>query len=292
MAGDMRILVFGKTGQVARELADLCAIRGIEAAFLGRDKADLSDPDACAAIINVTDADVIINAAAYTAVDKAESEPELAWLVNAGAPGAMARAAKARDIPFLHISTDYVFDGTGTVPWLEDDETGPKGVYGQTKLDGEKCIVATNGAHLILRTAWVFSAHGSNFVKTMLRVGAERDELSVVDDQRGGPTPAAAIAAALLEIAAAFHTGRGISGVYHFAGTPALSWAGFAEAIFEGSANPPKINRIRSDQYPTPAVRPANSVLNCAKIKRIYGIEQPDWRIALKDVLTKLEGQT
>lgn len=292
MAADMRVLVFGKTGQVARELADLCALRGIEAVFLGRDQADLGDPDACAAAIGVTDADVVINVAAYTAVDKAESEPELAWLVNAGSPGSMARAAKDRGIPFLHISTDYVFDGTGTMPWHEDDETGPKGVYGQTKLDGEKCIIATDGAYLILRTAWVFSAHGSNFVKTMLRVGAERDQLSVVDDQRGGPTPAAAIAAALLDVATAFHTGRGVPGVYHFTGTPALSWAGFAEAIFQGRASPPKIRRISSDQYPTPAVRPANSVLNCAKIKRIYGIEQPDWRIALRDILTKLEGQT
>ncbi|MBC7142538.1 MAG: dTDP-4-dehydrorhamnose reductase, partial [Rhodobacteraceae bacterium] len=224
-----KALVFGTSGQLGMELARR-APAGVGVTALGRDRADLTDPAACAAVIAATDADVVINAAAYTAVDAAESDRETAHLVNAEAPGAMARAAVARGLPFLHVSTDYVFDGSGSRPWLEDDPTAPLGVYGKTKLDGERAIAAAGGPHAVLRSSWVFSAHGRNFVKTMLRLGAERDTLPVVDDQRGGPTAAADIADALWTVAAAFRGGRGHSGLFHFSGAPTVSWADFAEA--------------------------------------------------------------
>ena len=303
----MRLLVFGESGQVARELARLAAARGIALEALGRDRADLADPAACAAAVAGAEADAVINAAAYTAVDRAESEPELARAVNTEAPGAMARAAAARGLPFLHVSTDYVFDGAPGRPWREDDPTGPLGVYGATKLAGEQAVAAAGGPHAVLRTAWVFSAHGSNFVKTMLRLGAERDSLRVVDDQIGGPTPARDIAAALIAMAEAFAAGRGVSGVFHFAGAPATSWAGFARAIFaardgktpsiaSGGKTPsaasggktPEVIPIPSADYPTPARRPLNSVLDCARIQAAYGIGQPDWRAGLDAVLGDL----
>ncbi|NOX74530.1 MAG: dTDP-4-dehydrorhamnose reductase [Alphaproteobacteria bacterium] len=283
----MRLLVFGKTGQVARSLAKLCAAEGIEAQFLARDEADLTNPLACAARIAETDADVVMNAAAYTAVDKAEEDRQSARLVNGGSPMAMAREAARRDLPFLHISTDYVFDGRGERPWLEDDKPNPQGAYGRTKLAGEVGVLGAGGPHAVLRTAWVFSPYGANFVKTMLRLGAMRDELNVV--QFGGPTPAAGIAAALLVMARAFHDGRAESGVFHYAGAPKCAWADFAEAIFAGAGMATKVNRIPSSEYPTPAKRPANSVLDCGKINAVYGIEQPDWQAGLKDVLKVLE---
>jgi len=285
----MRILVFGATGQVARELIGRGAAWGIGIAALGRAAADLADPEACAAAVAAAEADAVINAAAYTAVDRAETEPALAEVVNAAAPGAMARACAARALPFLHVSTDYVFDGAPGRPWREDDPTGPLGVYGVTKRAGEAAVAAAGGPHAILRTAWVFSAHGSNFVRTMLRLGAERDSLRVVDDQIGGPTPARAIAEALLDIAAAFQAGRGASGVFHFAGAPAVSWAGFARAIFaQRGGRAPEVISIPSSDYPTPARRPLNSVLDCGRIAAAYGIAQPDWRTGLDAVLEEL----
>jgi dTDP-4-dehydrorhamnose reductase len=288
----MRLLVFGRTGQVAHELAAACAARGIEAEFLGRDAADLTEPTTCARRIEATEADVIINAAAYTAVDRAEEDRQGARLVNGLAPTMMARAAAGQGLPFLHVSTDYVFDGSGDRAWREGDAPNPASVYGRTKLAGETGVSGSGGPHAILRTSWVFSAHGANFVKTMLRLGAERDQLRVVDDQIGGPTPAAAIASALLDIAKAFHDGRGVNGIYHFSGAPAVSWADFAEAIFARRAHPPMISRIPSSDYPTPAPRPLNSRLDCALVREVYGIQQPDWRAGLADVLTQLEAQT
>lgn len=290
----MRILCFGTTGQVAVELARNAPLLGAGLIQLGRDRANLEDPAACAARIAETDADVVINAAAYTAVDQAESEPDIALCVNGESPGAMARAAALRGIPFLHVSTDYVFDGKGSRPWREDDPVAPLGVYGRTKLEGERQVTAAGGPHAILRTAWVFSAHGKNFVKTMLRVGADRERLNVVDDQRGGPTPAHEIARALLAIAAGFHEGRGQSGIFHFTGRPACSWADFAQAIFAGAtlARKPEVVRIPSSAYPTPTARPENSVLDCGKILKVYGIGQPDWQTGLRSVLTELETQT
>lgn len=281
----MTLLIFGRTGQVAIELAR----RAPEAVFLGRDEADLADPAACARAIHEARPSCVINAAAYTAVDQAESERETAIRVNGDAPGAMARAAAELRVPFLHISTDYVFDGSGNRPWREDDPTGPLGVYGASKLEGERQVALAGGAFVILRTAWVFSAHGRNFVKTMLRLGADRDALRVVADQRGGPTPAADIAAALLSIARAFSSGRGVPGIFHYAGAPVVTWAEFAAAIMEGARLRARIEPISTTEYPTPARRPANSALDCTRIAKSYGIAQPDWREGLAAVLKELE---
>lgn len=286
----MKLLVIGATGQVATELRRL-ACDDLSVTALGRAEADLTDPDACAARIMAADADAVVNAAAYTAVDKAEEEEDVARLVNAAAPGAMAGAAAARGLPFLHVSTDYVFDGSGDLPWPEDASTGPLGAYGRTKLEGERLVAAAGGPHAILRTAWVFSAHGANFVRTMLRVGAARDRLTVVDDQRGGPTAAADIAAALVAIARAFADGRGRSGVFHFTGAPTVSWCGFAREIFARAdwIAAPEVVPIATEDWPTPAVRPRNSALDCRRIREAYGIEQPDWRVALDAVLAELK---
>lgn len=284
----IRLLVFGQTGQVATELARQ-ATPDIAMTCLGRDRADLSDPAACAAAIAASDADVVINAAAYTAVDKAESDEALATTVNGTAPGAMARVCAARAIPFLHVSTDYVFDGSGTRPWQPHDPTGPLGAYGRSKLAGEDAVRAAGGPHAILRTSWVFSAHGANFVKTMLRLGAERAKLTIVADQIGGPTSAADIAAALLTMARAFHAGHGTTGTYHFSGAPDVSWADFAREIFAQASLPCLVEDIPTSAYPTPARRPSNSRMDCAALTRDFAIERPDWRASLTHVLSDLK---
>lgn len=280
----MKILVFGKTGQVATELRRQGAGRA-ELRALGRDEANLADPGACAAIIEQADADIIINAAAYTAVDRAEEEESLATVINAEAPAAMARAAARRGIPFLHISTDYVFPGTGTRPWRPDDPVDPPNAYGRSKLAGEEGVRAAGGAHVILRTSWVFSAHGNNFLRTMLRLGAERERLSIVADQIGGPTPAADIAATLLKIAEAFAAGTSSVGTYHYAGAPPVSWADFARVIFAEARFPVEVIDIPTSAYPTPAARPLNSRLDGATLARDYGIDPPDWRAGVRRVL-------
>lgn len=278
------LLVFGRTGQVARELARLAP----EARFLGRDEADLSDPDACARAIRESGCQAVINAAAYTAVDRAETEPDLAGQINAAAPAAMASAAAGLGIPFVHISTDYVFDGSGDQPWVETDPTGPLGVYGASKLDGERGIAAAGGQWAVLRTSWVFSAHGANFVKTMLRLGAERDELRVVADQHGGPTPAADIASACLTMAQAMRAEPALGGVYHFSGAADTNWAGFAREIMAQAGLACRVTDIASSDYPTPARRPMNSRLDCSAIRRDFGISRPDWRAGLAQVLLEL----
>ena len=282
----MKILMFGATGQVAREILRLAG--DIEVQALDRATADQMDPAACAAIVAKTDADVVINTAAYTAVDQAEKDEATAAIVNGATPAALAHASAAQKIPFLHISTDYVFDGSGDAPWVEDDKTAPVSAYGWTKLAGEGGVAAAGGPFAILRTSWVFSAHGGNFVKTMLRLGAARDALSIVDDQVGGPTAAGDVADALLTMAKAFHTGVGVSGVYHFAGAPTVSWRQFAETIFAEAGQTVDVTPIPTIEYPTPAKRPLNSRLNCAKIKADYGIDQPDWRVSLKNVIGEL----
>lgn len=278
------MLVFGRSGQVAQELARLVP----DAHFLGRDEADLADPQAAAAQVAKYQPDVVINAAAYTAVDRAETDIELARSVNATAPGAIALAAAQLRIPFLHISTDYVFDGSGNAPRREDDPTGPLGVYGETKLAGEQAVAAAGGCWAILRTSWVFSAHGSNFVKTMLRLGAERSELGIVADQIGAPTPAADIARALIVMAVRMQKTDSPQGVYHFAGAPDVSWADFAREIFHQADLPCRVRDIATTDYPTPARRPHNSRLDCTKLARDFGIERPDWRIGLSQVLQDL----
>ena len=282
----MKVLVFGQTGQVARELARRCPA-DMQARFLGRDQADLMNPAACAAMI--VDCDVVINAAAWTAVDRAETEEAAALLVNGDAPTAMARACADLGLPFLHISTDYVFDGTGDLPFGVGHPVAPLGAYGRTKLAGERGVMAAGGNALVMRTSWVVSAHGANFVKTMLRLGADRPSLNVVADQIGGPTPAAAIADALY-VAARAMLGGAKGGVHHFAGAPDTSWADFARAIMAQAGLACAINDIPSSAYPTPAKRPQNSRLDCSGFEQAFGVTRPDWRAGLTDILQELQG--
>ncbi|PYF11809.1 dTDP-4-dehydrorhamnose reductase [Rhodobacter viridis] len=280
----MRVLVFGKTGQVAQELQRLLPA----AIFLGREAADLSDPAACAQAIRDSDAEVVINAAAWTAVDKAETEEAAATVVNGEAPAAMARACAEKGLPFLHISTDYVFSGEGTTPWVETDPVAPSNAYGRSKLAGEIGTRAAGGNTAILRTSWVFSAHGANFVKTMLRLSETRDALNVVEDQIGGPTPAADIAAALVVMAQKMVAGQP-GGTYHFGGSPSVSWADFAREIFALSGRKVAVTGIPTAAYPTPAVRPLNSRMDCAALARDFGVAAPDWKAGLAKVLKDLE---
>ncbi|MEP1765799.1 MAG: dTDP-4-dehydrorhamnose reductase [Sulfitobacter sp.] len=279
----MSILVFGKTGQVAQELQRILP----DATFLGRDCADLSDPEACAAAITAHAPAAVINAAAYTAVDRAEEEEALATLINGDAPAAMARACAAAGIPFVHISTDYVFDGQGSAPWMPEDRVQPVNAYGRSKRAGEEAVIAAGGAYVILRTSWVFSAHGNNFVKTMLRLAQSRDALSVVGDQIGGPTSAGAIAQACVAVAGKLGAGAS-SGIHHFAGSPAVSWADFARAIFKISGDAVTVTDIPTTDYPTPAARPANSRMNGDSLKQEFGIAPPDWHRNLTDVIKEL----
>ncbi|WP_308429200.1 dTDP-4-dehydrorhamnose reductase [Paramylibacter ulvae] len=279
----MRVLVFGKSGQVATELDKF-----EETTCLDRTAADLASPAACAEVVANCEADVIINAAAYTAVDDAESDEITATMVNATSVRMMAEAAAHRDIPFIHISTDYVFDGSGTDPWTTEDFPAPIGAYGRTKYKGEQGIVDAGGRYGILRTSWVFSPHGNNFVKTMLRLGGERDALSIVDDQIGGPTAAHDIASALMVMAQAYFEGMGPNGVYHFSGELDASWADFAAEIFDQAELDVNITRIPSEKFPTPAPRPLNSRLDCETTRQTFGIYRPNWRDSLKIVLDEL----
>ncbi len=224
---------------------------------------------------------MVINAAAWTAVDRAETEEAAALVVNAEAPGAMARECAARGIVFLHVSTDYVFDGSGARAWAPGDATGPLGAYGRTKLAGEQAVRAAGGVHGILRTSWVFSADGANFVKTMLRLGASRQALNVVGDQIGGPTPAANIAAALLRMAEVLGARPEAAGTYHLSGAPDVSWADFAREIFAQAGLAVAVTDIPTSAYPTPATRPGNSRLDCTTLAEVFGIARPDWRAGL-----------
>lgn len=279
----MSILVFGKTGQLARELALLDGVT-----CLGRAQVDLSDPAACAEAIGHYAPVAVINAAAYTAVDRAEEEDALAQVVNGAAPAAMAQACAELDIPFVTVSTDYVFDGSGTIPWQPSDAVAPINAYGRSKLAGEEAVAATGGRYAILRTSWVVSAHGHNFVKTMLRLGAERDHLSIVGDQIGAPTPARDIAAACLEMARQLRADRGKSGTYHLQGLPEVSWAGVAAEIFAQAGMTCEVTDIATSAYPTPAARPLNSRLDCTTLETVFNISQPDWRLGLRDILNDL----
>lgn len=279
----MKILVFGKTGQVGTELA-----RAADVVTIGRDEAPLEKAGAAAEAIEDHAPDAIINAAAYTAVDRAEEEFALACRVNGDAPGEMAKAAVARGIPLVHISTDYVFNGTGTAPWSPAHSVSPVNAYGRSKLAGEEAVRAVGGPHAILRTAWVFSAHGQNFVKTMLTLSQTRDALQIVDDQIGGPTPADSIAAACLTIAPALANDPGLSGTYHFSGAPETSWKAFAEAIFQKAERRVTVGGIDTASYPRPAPRPLNSRLDCSATETAFGIARPDWRDGLDRVLAEL----
>jgi dTDP-4-dehydrorhamnose reductase len=284
----MKILVFGHSGQVATELRALNS-DDVQITALARADADLTDPAACATAINARAPDAVINAAAYTAVDKAESDEKTAQIINADAPAAMAQACAARDIPFVSISTDYVFSGAGDTPWAPADATDPQSVYGRTKRDGEVAIVKAGGRYAVLRTSWVVSAHGNNFVKTMLRLGAEREALTIVADQIGGPTGAAEIAHACIEIAKTLVSEPEKSGIYHFSGAPDTSWADFARVIFDAAKILCAVTDIPTCGYPTPAKRPLNSRLDCTATEAAFGISRPDWRESLTHILTQLD---
>ncbi|KPQ06623.1 MAG: dTDP-4-dehydrorhamnose reductase RmlD [Rhodobacteraceae bacterium HLUCCA12] len=279
----MSLLVFGQSGQVARALARLAP----EAVFLPRSAADLSDPDACAAAIHAKRPGAVINAAAWTAVDTAEADEAAAAVINAAAPAAMARACAELAIPFLTISTDYVFDGSGDTPWTPDAPTAPINAYGRSKRAGERAVQAAGGQAAILRTSWVFSSEGANFLKTMLRLSETRDALDVVDDQIGGPTPAESIARAALTITDAMARGRP-GGIWHIAGRPYVSWAGFAEWIFACAGRKVTVNPIPTAAWPTPAPRPLNSRLDCTTLARDFALGQPDWKAQARADIRRL----
>lgn len=288
------ILVTGAGGQVAWELERRAVAAGLSLKSLGISELDITDTKAVHAAVTAAAPKAVINAAAYTAVDKAESEKALAFAVNRDGPGYLAAACAARDIPLVHISTDYVFDGASKDPYLEDDLTGPLGVYGASKLAGEAAVRAFLDRHVIVRTAWVYGVHGHNFVKTMLRLGAERDVLRVVADQRGAPTFAGDLADALLVVARRLINEappEAAYGTFHYTGGGAVTWHGFAERIFDIAApklgRRPKVEAIATEDYPTPARRPANSVLDCSKIGRVHGIMQRPWEAALQEMLAE-----
>lgn len=283
------ILVFGKSGQVATELAR--EGQG-DVTCLGRDLCDLSVPGAAAEAITQHAPHVVINAAAYTAVDKAEDDADTAYRLNGDAVAEIAMACGAAGVPLIHISTDYVFEGRGTAPWRPNDDTGPLSVYGQSKLAGEQAIRASGAAFAILRTSWVVSAHGNNFLKTMLRLGAERDALTIVADQIGGPTPADAIAAVCLSIADQLQAEPSKSGIYHFSGAPDTSWADFARAIFDQAGLSCAVTDIPTSAYPTPAARPLNSRMDCTTTQTVFGIARPDWRDGIARILKELHHAT
>ena len=290
------VLVTGAKGQVGRELVRRGAAHGLAVTGRTRQELDVADAAAVRAAIEEVRPVCVLNAAAYTAVDRAETEAAAARTANAAGPEALARACQAAGVPLFHLSTDYVFDGAKKTAWREEDATSPLGVYGRTKEEGERLVRAACPRHLIIRVSWVFSAHGHNFVKTMLRLAKERDEVRVVADQHGCPTPAAAIADALLATAGRLARGAEIPwGTYHFAGAPPTTWHGFAREIFTQAAEllrlePPRLVPISTAAYPTPAQRPAWSVLDCAKIRRLLRIPQPDWRQGLRVVLAEMAG--
>ncbi|AIT82877.1 dTDP-4-dehydrorhamnose reductase [Novosphingobium pentaromativorans] len=291
----MRIAVTGKLGQVVTALIERGSAAGHDVVALGRPEIDLADPASVARALESTAPDVVVSAAAYTAVDKAESEADLAHAVNGAGACAVARSAKALGVPVIHLSTDYVFDGKLDRPYRESDPTGPTGVYGASKLAGEQAVLKEHGGNAaILRVAWVYSPFGTNFVKTMLRLAGDRDEVSVVADQVGNPTSALDIADGILLVAANLVASDdpALRGMFHMTARGEASWADFAEAIFAASASIggpfATVRRITTADYPTPATRPANSRLDGTRIAAVHGVSLPDWQGALTTVVTRL----
>ncbi|NNF58464.1 MAG: dTDP-4-dehydrorhamnose reductase [Rhodothermaceae bacterium] len=285
----MTWLVTGANGQVGHAL-----VQAAPSEVIGLDRAalDITDAEAVRRAIAARAPDAVINAAAYTAVDRAEAEPEIAFAVNRDGAANLADACAAVGIPLLHISTDYVFDGTKAAPYTEDDAPNPLGVYGQSKWEGEEAIRDRFDQHIILRTAWVFGAHGTNFVQTILRLAREREALRIVADQHGHPTPAAAIAEALLHIARGVCAQQGQWGTYHFAGQPPTTWHGFAKAIVaEARAHEPlavqTLEPIDTTAYPTPALRPLSTLLDTTRISEAFGLTMPDWREELRRIVVE-----
>lgn len=283
----MKVLITGCNGQVGHCLTERLT-KQAEVLALDYEGLDITDRKAVLNTVAEFKPNYIINAAAHTAVDRAEQEVELSYAINRDGPSYLAQAAKECGAVMLHISTDYVFDGMGDKPYQESDATGPQGIYGQSKLAGEQAVAESCPEHLILRTAWVFGEHGNNFVKTMLRLAQSRDELSIVGDQFGGPTYAGDIAEALIAMVQHLEQGKQAKwGVYHFSGMPYASWFDFASAIFQAAklhdvlSKQPKLSAIPTSAYPTPAKRPENSRLDCSKIENQFGIKPSDWHAAL-----------
>ena len=291
----MRLLIAGWHGQLARALIEAApAERDIEAMAIGRPGLDLVRPGTIHAALAESRPDVIINSAAYTAVDKAESEPDAAFALNRDGAALLAEAAARRGAAIIHVSTDYVFDGRKTGAWSEDDPTGPLNVYGRSKLAGEAAVRAANPRHVILRTSWVHGPHGTNFVRTMLRLARDRPELRVVDDQTGSPTYAPHLAGAILAVARAI-VARGAAtpfGTYHLAGSGTTTWCGLARETMVVSARlggpSVPVQAITTADYPTPAARPRNSVLDCGRIAQAFDVTLPDWRIGVGDGVARL----
>jgi dTDP-4-dehydrorhamnose reductase len=283
-------LITGSYGQVGHCLTNVLSVRDdIDVIAYDREVLDIISEAQVASVLAELTPDVIINCAAHTAVDKAETDVEMSYAINCDGPRHLAQAAESLGAVMLHISTDYVFDGEKDEPYLETDTPNPKGVYGQSKLAGEQAVAAHCTRYAILRTAWVFGEHGNNFVKTMLRLGQDRPELGIIGDQFGGPTYAGDIANALVAMMDGFN-GSEQSGVYHFSGAPHVSWYQFAKAIFESAdkhgvlPQTPQVNEITAAQYPLPAPRPANSRLNCDKIQQVFAVAPSDWQSALDNI--------
>lgn len=291
----MRVVVTGRKGQVARALAERAASAGATLIALGRPELDLERPLTIAPALVAARPDIVINAAAHTAVDLAESEEALAFAINADGAGAVAAAAAALRVPIIQISTDYVFDGTSLLPYGEEDATGPVSAYGRSKLAGERAVAAATPDHAILRTAWVYAPFGKNFVRTMLRLGESRDEVAVVGDQTGCPTSALDIADAVFSVArnlVAAPDDPALRGVFHMAAPDEADWASFADAIFAEAASqgrrPVAVRRIATRDYPTPARRPANSRLDGTKLAAVHGVRLPPWRGSLAACVARL----
>lgn len=294
----MKVLVIGREGQLARSLVEAADTPSVRVVCAGRPDIDLIDEKSVDAVVARERPDAVVNAAAFTAVDKAEAEPEMARAVNALGAECVARACAASSVPLIHISTDYVFDGMKDGAYNEDDHTGPINAYGDSKLEGEHRVAKACERHLILRTAWVHSPWGANFVKTMLRLAAERPAIGVVDDQRGSPTYAPHLARIVLAVAARVAADPAATdwGIYHAVGGGETTWFGFAREIFRLAAEhglpAAEVVAIATSAFPTPARRPANSRLNCDKLRRAFGLELPDWHIGAQDCVARLSGST
>jgi dTDP-4-dehydrorhamnose reductase len=288
----VKLLMLGAGGQVGHELRRLPWPSGYRIAAFDHADLDIADSGLVNTAVARERPDIVVNAAAYTAVDLAETEQAAAFAANATGPANLAEACRQAAIPLIHLSTDYVFDGSKPGAYREDDPVNPLGVYGASKAAGERAVREALPEHIILRTAWLYAAHGHNFVRTMLRLAAERPVVRVVADQVGSPTSAADLATAIATIVGRIKAGKGRWGTYHFTGGGAVSWYGFAEAIFDLATPwrgpPPRIDAIGTIDYPTPARRPKNSVLDCAKIGEAYGIVPRPWRAALADVIREI----
>ncbi len=283
-----RALIIGKSGQVAQALLEILPQHGFEVAQLGRPELDLTHMDAALPLIAALKPNLMINAAAYTAVDKAETDVQAAFAVNAQGAQALAHIAAQLGIPLIHFSTDYVFNGQKGAPYSEEDATNPLGVYGTSKLAGEQLIAAATPNHVILRTSWVCSAGGANFMNTMLKLAQTRSELNVVDDQHGAPTFADDLAIAVAQIAKnllAQPDATNLRGIFHCTGAGETTWCGFAKAIFVAKGLHVQVNAIPTAAYPTPARRPQDSRLDCEKLARIHGVHMPQWHVALARVV-------